>query len=205
MAKINNIGYACKRVNCDLVEFNISVKETDVNQDLALKFMNETMESLLQELVKLGIDIKDIRQTTNQISDFYDQDGQKVMAMRTISFMTPYSGTIINDINSILSRIDGEFNLHTSFMLSNQESYRQELLDLAINKAQEEAKKIAKSMDMKLEGLKNVDVSDMDFVSNKFQTMDLAYKMERERVYSDDLSAEFLNLEVRVETQWEAK
>jgi uncharacterized protein YggE len=69
MGTIKTKGYAQKNVGTDLTECNIAFKAKETSNDKCIKKIQEECEKFLEEIKKIGIEMKDVHLEDDNLSE----------------------------------------------------------------------------------------------------------------------------------------
>jgi uncharacterized protein YggE len=150
------------KVRPDIAVISLSVEKTDSIEKNAIKNLNTEIDALVKVLYKLGFTDKTIKISDYDISsnNYRDEDvNKKYTATNTLKLEfeinTKLIGALYNEIQEA-ALSDLEISFDTKVSDSLEKKTRVLLVQLAIEDAKDNAKNIAKSLDIKLIRVKQV-------------------------------------------------
>lgn len=155
--KINVIGNAELKITADGANLNFTVKGYGPTLRKAVEVAKETVNEVLNDLLIIGIDKKDL-----STLDFYSGHnyGRKPFLKSKKDYRTDITTNIVIDSLEILEEIiltlsDNKIEniSNVKFTLKDHEKYKKECRGLALQNAKEKAEQIAKELNTKIIGI----------------------------------------------------
>ncbi len=153
-------GGAKAKISPDIAIFNLTVEKTDTIETRAIEKLNKEIEVLTKALSKIGFTAETIRISDYDISSSTNDENQKkYTASNSLRLEFNLNTKLINQVYNIvqtdsLSDLDISFDTHVSDSL--EKKTRQKLVQEAIKDAKANADNIAKTLNIKIVGVKQV-------------------------------------------------
>ncbi len=156
------------------VDAGITINNVSTTEQ-AQKYLNEVNNKIIEEMKKLGIKKEDIKTTNYSISPNYKYTGSE-------NAIDGYNGTATVEIKvkntQLVSQVittataSGANQIQGSrFIISSPEKYREEVRDMAIKNARDQAEKVAKKLGIKLGKVTNIIESPANQLPYNYKTM----------------------------------
>lgn len=159
-SEISAEGNAKMKIKPDLASFKISVHKRNEVEKTAIKELNEEIQKLQIVLTKLGFTSKNIKISDYSVSkDQYAEEKKDYDASNDLTIEFLLDNKLINAFYQELQSnnfkdVDVQFETFLSEQL--EKNTRQKLVQLAIEDAKSNADNIAKSLDLKINNVKQV-------------------------------------------------
>ena len=149
-------GTAKKRVACDIALIEITFRnESENNSDNAIKVLDEC-DSFLKELTGIGMDLKDVHFSEDNVSKSRYGDNPTRYAERVLSLRIPFDMKAINSIQSILIKGKYSYELNIDGDISDMGEQKIELAKQALLNSKHEAEQLAEILGIKVKGIESI-------------------------------------------------
>ena len=160
MGTIKTKGYAQKTISADLTEYDIAFKAKETSNDKCIKKIQEECEKFLEEIKKIGIEMKDVHLEDDNLSEEYENRNERRItykcAERRISFKSQFNMDLSNNIQEIIANNNLNVRYSTSYIISNVDEVHKELLKQAVLNSKQKAEIIAEANNQVIKGIENV-------------------------------------------------
>ena len=168
MGTIRTTGKASKEVEYDKMTITMAFNTRDRRSKDAIRKVTEECEQFLEELEKIGIDIKEIRGGKNDVSKNSYRDNKEMEAVRTIKWDSDYSLRMIDAVMKLSENGSYDVDISVDPRYSRNAELCRELLQKATVDAKEMADLLAGSLGKKIKGPSKINASrDYDYITNE--------------------------------------
>lgn len=221
MGKVLVMGKAEKKVAPDSCDITITVESRKNTSATAAKEISVLCEQLLAKLQKIGLELKKIEITNDNLSVEREYRTEKTLyqARKSIRIHTPSDSSVINTIKSVLEEGITGVSYSLAYLVSNEADVRKQLMKEAIKDSRRKADFLAESIGAKIIGVEsanltgNEDVYDVaeddDFEENNegavpafMRTMKCLGSAGSAYPLSDNLKPEEIEMEAHVKIVW---
>jgi len=157
---INVVGFGQRQVEPDMATFQFSIQGQSDSPRNASDRADSISGELVRRLEKLGIESSDIRSTPITLSPFIDRDTQREL----VRFSRTTTAVLrdLDDFEAVQNAaLEAGVNAigQVDFGLTNEQALQDEVRDLALADAREQAEGIAKAMGVQVGRVLSVSVS----------------------------------------------
>ncbi len=205
MGTIRTLGKAERKYECDLmtIRINFNANGTDP-AELGEKVMKEC-ENFIAEIVKEGqVKASDFHMQGDEISKNIYGDKDTSRANRVISIFMPYDMRFQNHVRDILNKGKYHYSINVEYSYSKTNEMHAELVKEALLEAENQAKILADSLGLKIEGLKSAVEDGHRYANAECLCCEQERGISDGSTYelSDELSGSLDNMAVEVSAEW---
>ncbi len=200
MAEITVRGYAKRSVESDRVRYYLDFEETAGTLPEALKGVEGKVESFLEGMKELGIDVSLIQLDRDQSGKVWRNDGELRSFTRSLRFLAPSSAMFLNRVNGLLQERGIDLTYRTEPVYSGEKELKSRLLKEAVQDSRKKAELIASIYDQTITGIGKVSYDRIDSITVEECANDMAPMMRKS--LSDELKNGFLDYEETVYVTW---
>ena len=157
MGTITSRGYSEKKVYADRQRYTLTFIGEAADTRSTIISAQAECECFLEEIVKLGFDIKDIHLQNDEISECYADNKTLLNQRKTIDFEVAFSLSLHERILKIIAENKLRVLLNIEQSFSKKEKLHEELLKEAVNDSRKNAEMIAQMAGQKLLGIEAID------------------------------------------------
>jgi uncharacterized protein len=157
-------GHATIAKNPDTVVLSFSISGRDMKYDQSIKRVNTRVETLREELERLGIDQKALKTTNFSIQSDSRYDDRKkehvflgYVCNHSLQLELPFDKEELGKIIDTLAGSISHAEMRISFGILDKEGLRLEMLDKAVQVAKSNAEVLARSAGVKLGQIQNIE------------------------------------------------
>lgn len=205
MAKIKVNGKAEQEYKADKCRIYLTVQANKETSDKASKSVCTQVESLLEQLLQLGIKPEDIEVISDNISENsrYDSDDSSYLSERELSFCIPAEVKAVNKIRQIIENGYEDVSLRTEYFISNEKELQKQLLMDAIADSRARADVFAKATGREVISVHAANLDDQDWeMYSGVGERGLLLKEASPYSLSDQLTPEKIKLSADVAITW---
>ncbi len=158
MGEMTIKGYAERRVECDIVEYDLEFKADGATIPEAAQAVNNELEHFLEIMEKSGVTSDMFELEDNSTSEKYrSEDEEKpYYSGRKVSIRMPLSTQSINSMMQNIAECKLNVALSEIYYCSNMAEIHKELLKEAVTDSRNKAELIASFTGQKIKGIKSV-------------------------------------------------
>ena len=169
MGKIKIQGRASKLVECDVVEFMITIHATDSSLSKAISKVREDTEKLLKSLNEMGFEMKDIHLGDDATEKDYGRNKPIYSCKRKINFLTQFNAALNNRIYKIVEDYEICAYIDTKYSYSKEKELRKVLLKEALLDSKAKAQLLAETNNQMVTGIEEInDGADKVFLKEAY-------------------------------------
>ena len=216
MGKIEVCGIAERTIDYDLMKLEVKFQARKDTPEEASECVMKECEEFLAALKADGTDLSGIALGRDEVEDcrYYTDDGKTkayYAASRMLEIITPFNMTAVNRVRSIINAKRLQAVVKTTYLLSNSDKIKQELLVEALKDAAYKADLMAAAIDQRVIELVTADKNAPSSVYNSlFDGIGscLCCQITEDEEYeeydnSDELKASTTTLSETIYTTWE--
>lgn len=159
MGTIKVKGYSERKVLADVTNYQLTFKAIDLKPSYVITTIKDQCEIFLKELAGLGLDIKDVHLSEDEINT-YKYEKREAFGERQIQFRTPLSPVINDKVYQIIKDNNLNVDVETEYEYSNKIELHKELIKEAVLNSKNKAELIAEANEQKIKYIDSVDYGD---------------------------------------------
>ena len=159
-------------IQANYVETRITISRIDKDYATAVNYADETYRKLNEALLRAGFNAEDIINTTyevNRQTEYIDNRAEfkGYEAKHGVLLSFDFSNETLNKAIDSITTADKDIAFSIDFTVRDKDEYKQQLIELAIADAQNQAEFIASKSGVKLGAIQKIDFQNQDhhFVS----------------------------------------
>ena len=200
MGKIKIQGRASKLVECDVVEFMITIHATDSSLSKAISKVREDTEKLLKSLNEMGFEMKDIHLDDDSTNKEYGKDKSSYYCDKEISFTAQCNAALNNEVLSLIKDKKITAHMSTRYNYSKEKELRKELLKESLLDSKAKAQLLAETSNQAIIGVD--EIKDKDIAEYEEMMFREVVCRKKSDYLSDSLGASLINIEESIVVSW---
>lgn len=198
----------------DLIRINITIKEINKEYSKTLDMVSKSTKSLKETIIRAGLDIKNLKtlsfNISSQYENYYDKDNR--YRSRFIGYcykeklyiQFPNDNKILSRVLYELSRCEVEVEFSIVYTVKDVNKIKNSLLEKAVEDSKIKAEILSKAAGVSLGKIKNINYSwgELEIYSRPIQDFELM-KSDTVESYDMDIEADDIDLEDSVTIEWE--